>query len=508
MFNKSILEFMKILAQKEESFSPTLMIKIWNEAEKAKEVSLMADIALRSDMPDEVLKKAKAKKEIAIKIAYLSRKNISKEELRESLTNEVRAGVLSGVFENIELEVAKSNADIFFEHFKKKPTKALAEAMLLKVDAVDDDFAALVVSELASKERSLTDDQGRGYRRLLVKAIRSKVYLEKVVTSLTDETLESNAFEFVRVNGTSEVIIDKVVEATIRRYQAEIKTMADTPSIKNNYYRRVCYTIARNTENLLQENNVLLGEKVIKALEEYPVPDEESSKLIASYIDRFNKFKAGDTSEEIEIASTGGPEMIIDLLSKLDKNNTVLSENDILVYVAKNPNSDKIVGKLMDYSDRYARDDIYNRILGVASTKLFVNLYLSRFEEMVKLDNWNSLGGESEGSKLLVASFANEFMHPTDETTYSNSFRARAAGYELIDYVKDMETLKALPWSFLTDILHSSYYYNDRIKKVSALVAETLDSYNTIGGSWDTFGVIAEGFQGSLAELAETSLTI
>lgn len=505
MFNKSILEFVKILAQKEESFSPTLMLKIWNEAEKAKEVSLMADIALRSDMPDEVLKKAKAKKEILIKIAYLSRKNISKEELREALTTEVRAGVLSGVFENIELEVAKANIDIFFDHFKKKPTKALAEAMLLKVDAVGDDFAALIVSELASKERSLTDDQGRGYRKLLVKAIRSKVYLEKVVTNLSEQTLESNALEFVRVNGTSEVIIDKVVEATIKRYQTEAKTMSDSP---NNYYRRICYTIARNAESLLQENNVLLGEKVIKALDEFPIPDEESSKLIASYIDRFNKFKAGDTSEEIEIASTGGPEMIIDLLSKVDKNNTVLSENDILVYIAKNPNSDKIIGKLMDYSDRYAREDIYSRILGVASTKLFIHLYLSRFDEMVKLDNWKSLGGESDGTKLLVASFANEFMHPTDEDTYSNSYRARSAGYELIDYVKDFETLKALPWSFLTDILHSSYYYNDRIKKVSALVASTLDSYNTIGGSWDTFSVIAEGFQGSLAELAETSLTI
>ena len=149
--------------------------------------------------------------------------------------------------------------------------------MLLKVDAVNDDFAALIVSELASKERSLTDDQGRGYRKLLVKAIRSKVYLEKVVTNLSEQTLESNALEFVRVNGTSEVIIDKVVDATIKRYQTEAKTMGDSP---NNYYRRICYTIARNAESLLQENNVLLGEKVIKALEEYPIPDEESSKQI------------------------------------------------------------------------------------------------------------------------------------------------------------------------------------------------------------------------------------
>ncbi len=125
---------------------------------------------------------------------------------------------------------------------------------------------------------------------------------------------------------------------------------------------------------------------------------------------------------------------------------------------------------------------------------------------MINIDNFASLGGEKLGEEKLIRYFIERYFKNISDS-YHN-YRIRSFGSTLIENIRDEKNIEIFPWEYLTELLESRYYIGEDIKKVSKVISETICKYVDEGGSWETFNVLSDGFQGTLGELKEASLKI
>lgn len=106
-----------------------VIVQIWGLAENSADLALMCDLAGRpSALPDEVVARVRLRKEAPVRIAYLSRADLSDDERAALLGAEKRSEVFAGL-----IAAARGNealASRLAEQFKSKPTKLLARQML------------------------------------------------------------------------------------------------------------------------------------------------------------------------------------------------------------------------------------------------------------------------------------------------------------------------------------------------------------------------------------------
>lgn len=499
MFSKSLLESLKLLAKEEKEFPPNLMKKVWEEAEKDEETNLLSLIALREDMPEEVSKKAKSRNDIQVKTSYLSRKNIDVNELVETLRNEKRAGVLSGVYENLDEEKSKLLQSIFFEHFKSKPTKALGITLLQKPKLLDEDFAALIVTELAEKRSTLTDDNRRAFDSILKKAIGSATYAKDAIKALDDDTIEDLSLDIIKISQDKD-ILDRVIHAKIGRYVDTI--------LANYSSNRYNYSAVRNAKELLNSNIEYICDETIRKIVLINNIVPEINEDINEIIERYNRFKKGDIDSEIISIKNGSSSEILRLLKKADEDKTVLSIEELLKKVIENSNWEEVIDTLMNYDHILTEERVFDEIKDKAPKDFIAHLYLNSFEKMITLDNYKSLGGYKDGSQYLCKKFVDIYRSSRKSDSYSSSYRLNAIGSDLIENINEIETLMMLPYEFYASFVDSYYYYNDRTSKAVKVITSALDKYLENDGAWDTFSVLSQDYQGTLEDLVNTSLSL
>ena len=502
MINETILQSMKNLTQDPDDISPEFVKSLWEQGCKDGELSLLSDIAAREVLPLEIEEKARQRKEIPIRISFLSRKSLDFDELQSSLTAESRAGVLAGVYEKLEVPRAKLLNETFAQHLSKKATIALAESILTKPEATEPNLAALVVKTLGERESNLTDDGRRAFRQLLRKAITVPEHVTTALAGLGDNSVEQHIDDILKYGSKFPEIQKLVVKVLVE------DKVAEANSVNKNYVNRILTYLNRNVERLLLLNESNITLLVKEALTKLKTGDTEQSTELEEIIVRGDLINSGETETEKKKALEGSKSDLLELFKTMDKSKTLLPEPKLMEYILTNPSSDEVIEEIENnihiVSDEFLLTNLRNR----KTTKLAEALYLSNLSSMVTKDEWVSLGGPLEGAtkiaNLLNSTYA---ATNTNNSRYGYGYSGRSAAYELIDLVPDYNILALLPFSIVADIANSSYYHS-RQKTIAKMLAHHLEEHMKAGGSWETVSILAENFTGSTKELMATSLNI
>lgn len=155
-----------LVQHNKEGIDPAVVENIWVLAERYNDVATMVTIVSRpGDVPAAVLDRARQRKEVEVRVAYLCRPELPGAERMELLAAEKRAEVFAGL-----LTTASGNAvlaDRIVEQFRSKPTKVLARTLLrgrFAHDGVDFDCIKVLASE-----RTMPDWMSRTMRQVAEK---------------------------------------------------------------------------------------------------------------------------------------------------------------------------------------------------------------------------------------------------------------------------------------------------------------------------------------------------
>ena len=502
MINETLLQAMRNLTQDSDDISPEFVKSLWEQSCKDGELSLLSDIAAREVLPIEIEEAARQRKEIPIRISFLSRKALEFDELQNSLTQEVRAGVLAGVYEKIEVSRAKLLNETYVQHLTKKPTIALAESILTKPEAAEANLAALVIKTLGLRESNLSDDARRAFRNLLRKAVASPEQVATAVAGLSSDSVERHIDDILQYGSKIPEIQSLVVSVLVE------DKVSEANSSHSNYTNRILSYLNKNVERLLMLNEPNLSLLVKQALTSLKSNTGDQANELEEIIVRGDLINTGQTVEEKNQATNGSANDLLELFKKMDKSKTLLPEPMLMEYILSNPNSDEVTEQIENNIHIISDEFLINNLRSRKTTKLAEALYLSNLSSMVSKDEWVSLGGKVEGAKK-IANLLNSNNSETSKHShrYGYGYSGRSAAYELIDTVEDYEILSLLPFSIVVDIANSSYY-NSRQKVISKMLAFLLEEHIKAGGSWDTVSILAQNFTGSTKELMATSLHI
>ena len=502
MINETLLQSMKNLAQDSDEISPEFVKSLWEQGCKDGELSLLSDIAARETLPLEIEEAARQRKEIPIRISFLSRKSLDFDELQNSLNQEIRAGVLAGVYEKLEIPRAKLLNETFVQHMSKKPTIALAESILTKPDAAEASLAALVIKTLGQRENGLTDDGNRAFRKLLRKAITVPEHVTTAIAGLGSDSVERHIDDILEHGYKIPEIQTLVVSVLVE------KKVSEANSAGSNQINRYLTYLNRNVERLLLLNDTNLSLLVKQALTKLHKKEGEHASELEEIIVRGDLINTGQTEAEKNAALNGSANDLLELFKKMDKSKTLLPEPKLMEYIFANPNSDEVVEQIENNIHILSDEFLIKHLRERSTTKLAEALYMSNLSSMVSKDDWVSLGGLKEGATKIANLLNSSMPHAsTRNSRYGYGYAGLSAAYELIDIVEDYDILALLPFSMVADIVNSSYF-NSRQKAVAKMLAYVLEEHIKAGGSWDTVSILAENFTGSTRELMNTSLNI
>lgn len=504
VFNNSILNSILIHVKNNESVDEQMLNLFWDKAEKGENNNLLEAIANRKKLPDSIKDKILKRKDIDILVSYLSREDISDDELKNMLKNESRAGVLSGVLKKLDEDIFLKHKDVFKDHYENKPTKSVGQSLLNKHNSIDGLFAKILVCSLSDKFETLSDENKRNYRNLVNKTIDKKIYINDLALSFTEDLINLYLSDILEHDNLSQEIVEKITNIIFTDFCNKISFYNITDS-KSNIFNRIVYALESNIDRVINSNQIDVMKKIVE------ISDKNTNILSnsPSIIDKINVIKnklSSDNNEELSLAEMGEKDEVLNLLEKLDKGHTITSKKDIVTKLLNNSNLDSIVEKITEYQDVLLNKEYFDTNIKKYTEKLILELYIQNYEDMINIDNFASLGGEKLGEEKLIRYFIERYFKNISDS-YHN-YRIRSFGSTLIENIRDEKNIEIFPWEYLTELLESRYYIGEDIKKVSKVISETICKYVDEGGSWETFNVLSDGFQGTLGELKEASLKI
>jgi hypothetical protein len=158
-----------------------VLTQIWHLAERTGDTEVMRTVASRDGaLPSEVVERLRLRKEPVLRIAYLSRNDISDTERSSLLAAEKRSDVFAGL-----IAAAKENgplAERLKEQFDSKPTKVLARQML-RDDFGDADLRFECLRTLAG-EKNPPDWLWRKFRSIVAANTADTARSEELVRIL------------------------------------------------------------------------------------------------------------------------------------------------------------------------------------------------------------------------------------------------------------------------------------------------------------------------------------
>jgi hypothetical protein len=160
--------------------------QIWTLAESAGDVDVMQAIAERpSALPPEIVERLRLRKEAPVRVAYLSRPDLSEEERSSLLATEKRSDVFAGL-----IAAAKENESLaarLFEQFKLRPTKVLARQFLR--DDLGDASLRFECLKVLVDERRPPEWLSRKFKQIIVENVQDKTRTSLLANMLPVELL-------------------------------------------------------------------------------------------------------------------------------------------------------------------------------------------------------------------------------------------------------------------------------------------------------------------------------
>jgi len=483
-FINTTIEFIKKSKNKNES----TVIALWHLAKNAKDLDSLTEIASLKNLPTVVENEVRARKEIPIAVAYLTRDGIDQEERKARIEAENRASVLAGVLESAE--VSDFEREIIGNKLINKPTKALSE-IAIKDYQIKESAIAVGILELQDKFTQLSSEINRAMRQQIDRCAKDEDASKKLALELTNPTLaerflahqpklEESEFESIFNRAIVPLLNDGI---TTRRNSNEVY-------INTHHMVNICKKILGDDENYYPDK-VLAGLKLVindsevlakiwtecvgatKASEENGIDNNFSNLLIEAE----NSDNAERLTELHNLAKSGN----IALIKPLLKNKNLLINN---------------VCELINMLDRREVSKIAN--WRPFDQEAILYAYKNNFDAMVFSDNYKSF---TEKDKA-IADIMDHMIEEYHKGNYSYYSPITSNLNQLVIDCDNRELIGKLPYG-LTQYGH--HYF----EKVNEYLLEELN--NNLGSDlkkWETINIIASNFDGSIDDLILASTTL
>lgn len=481
--------FLASMAVHSEVADPVLIEQVWFLASRSGDHDLLVAILERDGaIPDAVRDSARAMKETLVRVAYLTRPDVSTDERAALLENEKRSDVFAGL-----IAVAKDNAEIaerLAEQLAKKPTKVLARTMLnacfshgestwiaLKTVASDRTMSQSLEARVAAAAVSYSSNEDRCAE--LVEFVSDGVLLALDPSRIPDKA-QARYIERMLALAT----------AKSTSWDWEIRRRANSAGD--------CLLRFALRENLPTESIAALDAATL--LEDFAVADQVASVLAG----RLSlESAAGDARYDAAKAAEGNDlDRMIEFALVCDP-----AENAVFLQgLLENP---RAVAR-GDFKDLLARAKPVTMVRAMASAKsvdLFSAIWHEHFHDMPE-ECWGFLPDQDAA---LVRLFADEVAALSDpeERRYYGGVPPRLM--KLLERGAPNHLVASLPFEvFSSPVSHYNRWASAQLvsvvgKQIAALQLERLGADPQM---WENFNNLSSSWSGTLGELLDAACTL
>lgn len=450
----------------------------WHLAVRSKDINAMAVIAGAENLPSEVLTAVKARNEIPVAVAYLTRGGLSADERKARLEAENRAGVLAGVLQSAS--VTDADRQVLADKLVAKPTRALAEAAI--ADQAMPLYAVVVaITQLDPRQDQLTDTQRTQLRKAVERCARDASAAATVSRTLNVSIL-ANRF----LAQKPELSQEQFEELFRRTIVPSIRNSIDTTRNQVNAHR-----IVAEVKHIVGDDATYHSETVLKVLREL-LDAEQLSKIWTDVVGATRAM--ADTADVSDHSAR-----VLAARESSDRN-----QLEALVDEALSGN-----GALVEPLLRNMALDQHQltRVVATVDTRTIMRLlemrpgdehaaliaYQKEFERVMQADEWKAFKDRRWAEEQLLGHHIK--MWQKDQGAWYSGTSGTLMS--IINELTTTELLSSVPWEFY-QIMTERY----GIERLSGYVSEQYEKH--LGNDlhkWETAQVLSEGFSGSIGEL-------
>lgn len=471
-----------------DSVPESVMVQYWKMATSRKNTELMGIIAGHKDLPESLEDSLLNRAEVGVRASFLiklSKESKEKKRFENLMVTEIRSGVLALVVCSAEKKFSsKVNAHLV-SMLKEKPTKVLAEAVL-KND---------VMGNLLHLEAF----------KCLVTLPNVDVSTELFVNRLSVWT--SNEVELLNLLSLSDSAFGEHVAATLLsssdisdkvRISALEKSLGKWVMGKS-LDQYVTFSVARLCVLGLLRNEGL-GSEVLNLIDTYHQNGTEPDIVKAIKSSDYTSYNSKISNLEDNIkscAAVKGDLAAVELLTELNsaKCFEVLFKNPSISSELKC----KIISKYATFDD----EGCYNFLLKEKITDEIALSFYSVCPYFTTEDGFKLFSDERLGMQLCL-------IQEGDDSREVAFFSRWVLLQNVVKRVEFNDPiLLDVPWSFFEEIASSSWRWSsgdglEISRKMFKALAMAQEREFLSAAAWEGYGVICEGFKGSVKELLYT----
>ena len=465
----------------------SVMVQYWKMATGRKNVELMSLIAGSKDMPASLEESVLSRAELAVRASFLIKLGLdksAKKRFEKLMLSENRSGVLALV---ANASVAKFSANVSAHLVKvmtDKPTKVLAEA-LFKNDVLGDDLHLEATRCLVSLPNVEIPTE-LFIKRLSVWA-SNEVELLKLLTVCDSSFGEQLAATLL----SSSDITDKV------RIHALEKSLGKW--VMGNGHDLVTFSVARlSVMGLLRNEGI--GKEVLDLLDTYcqkgtslDIVKAIKSSDYTTYNTRLSNLEESVQSCESVLGDFEAEELLNDFnqgrcLEALYNNKSISLELRC-----------KIISKYAAVDE----DNCYKFLLSHELTDQEALAFYSISPYFTTSDGFKLFADQRVGMALCLKQEGDD----NREVAYFSRWILLQNVVKLVEHNDPL--LLEVPWSFFEEIASAGWRWSsgeglDISKKMFKALTLAQEQEFKVSAAWEGYGVICEGFKGSVRELLYT----
>ena len=503
---KNRADFFEHVSDFKGNMPHTVQNIFWIRASKNKNIDVLTALTSRKDASEFILEQASFRKEIKIKVAFLSREEMTNAMRLKYLENESRAGVYVDLVNNVADKLDSNVFKKIKEVFTVKPTVTLAEC-LVNSRQTPPYLLVSCLSFLSTNSSVFKSDEfSRTFQNRLKETAANKDYFELLV----QEFSENNRF-FPVIFDYPSTEFDANFSAILNEYSSTFQEILEKVSSLSSSGHS--YPLRRYSPTPSED---FLGKLVVKILNNLPPAD------IVCYLKNNSNLHNSISEEIIELTDDYNPdanELEKKRLSALRKQALtetdetklweLISESDSGVFenILKNPNlpetvAEEAVRQLIN--TRAEPSEVYEfaRLFPEYSSIMLL-VYYNYPKELVDLDNWSFFSDPLEAKKELLTMFSAFNANSRRNGGYYSYGHYNLAS--LIETFSDSDpALLEFPW----DVYQSTFGTWSRFD-TSKITTMLLDYQNKVFGDnielWNSFEVLSRNYEGSLKNLVDTT---
>lgn len=460
-----------LLAQGRTPLSPATARGILHWAKGKKDANVLAALARRDDIPEDVLEALGKEKHARVKIAYLSRKDRSTEELTEAVAGEKRVTVLKAIAESPEASemllvalASSENAQVRLAVMTNEATPPATAGRLLERAYADKDVDSWRLRGIIAHRPALHEHAVLAVGRTL------PVTVNTLAGTLGEGVLRSDHL-------SPEAQMHLVTAGVEPLLKAASRNTWQIESILNMIVRRAVLdaAVVERLEELLNTYTSSLSPTGLRALK-------------AALADRSNVSATG-VVDSLEVARSGRPEQLAELAERLLTDEPGTERKAVANALGTNPDTPTkslvAILELMDTAD----------LQTAASTRCEdAEALLAIYSHAPNLVQPTSFDGLGEDRTRVANAVARALAAKPQDNHTMWKWRAISASDALDD-----EGVALVPWAAVPTALSGAG--PETAKRFEALLASVGEDKDT----WEIFTTVGATHPGSLGELLEST---